>query len=259
MEPPKIVITPLFNSEDELGVLVTRSFSSLASMQENQFDLLYGARVNGAKAIIEHNGMRHELLSFSPIYLSGEITFSPYSEYTLTVTDTLNGETVKATTMMLPQVNLDTLMLTVSRQYNDTALNLKIRIHDDGIVKKYYLTTFKLNQEITKDKSSKSSIKKSLYDQIEIFDNSSTKDGKLVYEKTFRQNQVEFGSRDSVIVEVSEVSKAYYDYLTIYKKTGSFLNQLTGEPINFPTNVKGGAGFFFLVYPVYKDFILGEL
>jgi hypothetical protein len=259
MSAPKIVITPLFNSENELGVIVTRSFSSLESMEKDPFDLLYGSRVSSAKVSIENGGTVYELPGMSPFFLSQEISFRPYSEYTITVTDTANGETTKATTIMLPKANMDSLTLGISRRQNDTSLKLRISIDDAGSKRKYYLATFKLNQETGRKRTSNSLTRKSLYDMIELFDNSQAENGKVKYEKIFRQSLVEFRSNDSVVVDVSEVSEEYYNYLLIFKKTGSFINQLTGEPINFPSNVRGGAGFFFLLNPVYREFELANL
>ncbi len=257
MEKPRIIISPLFNSENEIGILVTRSFSSLASVQ-NPFDLVYGSRINSARVSIENDGRAYNLAGVSPVYLSGDIGFRPYSEYRVIVIDTLTGEKAEASTVMLPQVKPHAIDLQRSDKAADTAVTLTLDIQDDASVKRYYLVTFNLNEEVRGKSGQKPLSGKSLYDVIEIFDNSAAANGHLTYEKTYRQNIVGFGGNDSVIVEVSEVSGEYYNYLSIYKKSGSVINQLTGEPINMPSNVRGGAGFFFLTYPVYKEFILGE-
>jgi hypothetical protein len=258
MNKPKIVITPVINSGNRLGVLVTRSFSALASPGKDPLDFFYGARVDHARVSIENNGKIYALIDLSPAFVSSDMSFLPYSDYTITVKDTVSGESVRATTTMLPEVDVDALVVKVSRHFKDTALHVRISINDAGAVKKYYLATYRTKTLDVAGKVKKSLIKKSLYDQIELFDNNKSVAGKLQYEKDYKQNTMAFGSRDSLVIDVSEISETYYKYLELYKKSGSFINQLTGEPVNLPTNVKGGAGFFFLLHPVSRYFDLGR-
>lgn len=259
MDKPKIVIAPLFNSEDMLGVLVTKSFSSLVSPQQDPVNLFYGSRIEHARICIEHEGTTHHLAGMSPVFFSEDISFHPYSTYTLTVLDSQTGDFAKATTIMFPKTSLDTITLKACRRERDTALQMKISLQDDKSVKRYYLATFKLNQSNPPLPVKRSGTRQSLYDQIELFDNSKAVNGLLTYEKTYNSGLTSFGARDTLMVEVSEVSQAYYNYLTIYKKTGSLINQATGEPINLPSNVEGGAGFFFLLNPDYREFEMENL
>ena len=54
---------------------------------------------------------------------------------------------------------------------------------------------------------------------------------------------------DTLVVQVCRVDGGYYKYLQAYKRTGYLINQLTGEPINLPTNVQTGYGYFALCKP----------
>ena len=258
MEAPKIVITSLFNSENELAVLVTQSFTSLTAPEKDPIDMFLRYKINNATVRLENNGKTQELIGVSPFYVASDISFLPYSEYTITVSDTLSGKSATATTIMLPQVDLDVMTLQLKQQEKDSTLHLKLQMNDAGIGRKFYLATFKLNQERPAIPVKNSLTKKSLYDQIELFDNSEIKNGKLTYERTYKKETCIFRDDDSLLVDVSEVSESYYNYLCVYKKMGSFINQLTGEPINFPGNVKQGAGYFFLLNPVYREFELGQ-
>jgi hypothetical protein len=59
-------------------------------------------------------------------------------------------------------------------------------------------------------------------------------------------------------VALSNIPKGYYEYLAAYKRSGNLLSQLTGEPVNLPTNVQGGYGYFALTKPSIKTVILQE-
>jgi hypothetical protein len=63
---------------------------------------------------------------------------------------------------------------------------------------------------------------------------------------------------DTVVVTVGKIENHYFKYLDAYKRTGYLINQLTGEPINLPTNISGGFGYFSLFVPQRKVFNLKE-
>jgi hypothetical protein len=54
---------------------------------------------------------------------------------------------------------------------------------------------------------------------------------------------------DTMAVAVSEITKGYFDFLTVQKRYGKLINQLRGEALSFPTNVSGGLGYFNINQP----------
>ncbi|MGL4598052.1 MAG: DUF4249 family protein, partial [Bacteroidia bacterium] len=64
------------------------------------------------------------------------------------------------------------------------------------------------------------------------------------------------GYNDTIAVTISNISKGYYEFLSAFKRSGSFVNQLSGEPINYPTNVENGYGYFIAHYPSISFFEL---
>ena len=63
---------------------------------------------------------------------------------------------------------------------------------------------------------------------------------------------------DTVALVLSNISKGYYEFLTAYQRAGGWFNQLSGEPINYPTNIEGGFGYFNAYYPDYRIFYLKD-
>ena len=64
--------------------------------------------------------------------------------------------------------------------------------------------------------------------------------------------------RDSIAVILSHVTKGYFEFLNAFKKSGALINQLTGEPINYPTNVNNGYGYFNAYFPTTRIYDLNK-
>jgi hypothetical protein len=92
--------------------------------------------------------------------------------------------------------------------------------------------------------------------QLEDFD--------LISDKTFENNlyihtkklKSEIQPSDTIAVTLSNISEGYFKFLTAYRKSGSLFNQITGEPIDYPTNVVNGYGYFNTYYPDVRVFDL---
>jgi hypothetical protein len=63
---------------------------------------------------------------------------------------------------------------------------------------------------------------------------------------------------DTIGVSVSNISQGYYEFLDLYGRAGSPLTQITGEPIDYPTNVTNGYGYFTTHVPDLHVFDLNE-
>ena len=64
-----------------------------------------------------------------------------------------------------------------------------------------------------------------------------------------QQYTLKLSPRDTLIVQVARIDEGYFKYLQTYKRTGYLINQLTGEPINLPTNIQTGYGYFAIYKP----------
>lgn len=61
---------------------------------------------------------------------------------------------------------------------------------------------------------------------------------------------------DSVMVMMSSISEEYFNYLTLRNDARYSLASFASEPLNFPSNVKGGYGYFNLHVPDARFFVL---
>ncbi|CAI8351496.1 MAG: Uncharacterised protein [Cryomorphaceae bacterium] len=51
-------------------------------------------------------------------------------------------------------------------------------------------------------------------------------------------------NQDSVFVSISNISEGYYNYLNARIRSGGLFASISREPVNHPTNIIGGYGFF---------------
>lgn len=65
-----------------------------------------------------------------------------------------------------------------------------------------------------------------------------------------------FSKGDSVAVSIANISKDYYDFLKLRVSNRLGLVEYLSEPINYPTNVVGGRGYFNLHMPDVKIMVL---
>lgn len=78
------------------------------------------------------------------------------------------------------------------------------------------------------------------------------------FDDQFRVFFRDFSAGDSVAVFLTNVEKNYYDYLKLRKDNRYAFAELASEPLNYPTNVIGGLGFFNLHLPDVRIFVLEE-
>lgn len=83
----------------------------------------------------------------------------------------------------------------------------------------------------------------------------STFDGKK-FEDEFNVIFQNYSDGDSVLVTMSNISPDYYNYLWLRNDSRFSLAGFASEPLNFPTNVQGGYGYFNLHVPDVRGFVL---
>jgi hypothetical protein len=244
-----------------LVVSLTRSFSALSDAKEGdsvKTDFLSTVLVDSAVVTVSYSGQTDTLYGIVPgIYASINTLQQAGTIYTLRV-KTPSGNVVSATSAMLPQVRFDTVypVLNLSDPGSPVSMHYTIK---DPPGENWYMINYYLKFTDTT---------KAGLDVNTYFSRGSNKllsDFELVSDKAYEggvitKTTVLPGVRetDTIAVTVSNISKGYFSFLTAYKRTGNFINQLAAEPIDFPTNVNNGLGFFNTHYPDVRYFYLKE-
>lgn len=239
---------------------LTRSFTALSSAgnsgsgSEDLFDQIL---VDSALVTITSSRGTDTLFSIGPgVFASLNELEQPGGIYTLEVYDYDLEESITATTAMQQNIPFDTVFSSMNID-GDTTMFAHLEFTDPSEEENYYLLTV-FSQNPTE----------AALDINLFFDNGSNN---LEYQEIFTDrdsNGVKFertialpdlNVSDSVVVSLANVSEEYYDFLLARSRSGNLLSDITNEPINYPSNVENGLGFFNAYYPSLRFLQLGEL
>lgn len=265
--PPKLVVASQVISDNILVVNLTRSFNSLEGQQasdstQSNTDFIKKIMVENAVVTVSYAGITDTLQMVSPgIYLSSRINLYPYSSYTLYAYDPLLNQSVTASSGMIPRKTFDTIYPQVIKNPGDTVIRIVHELSDDPAAENYYVINYIYKSATVSALNGTTSLldsptqldsKKLTAAEPTLLSDQSFTNGRYSASKT-----LEFiKPNDSIAVILSHISKDYFDYLTIRKRAGSFINEISKEPLNYPTNVQNGYGYFNLYYPNFRFFDL---
>jgi hypothetical protein len=245
--PPKLCIASVVMGNNGIVIGLTRSYSPLQQNPNQDSlsdDLIEQILVTGATVTISYGAQTDTLFEVSPgIYTNITTTITEGETYTLRAYDPQMNLSCQAVTMMRPEVALDTVWPSIDRTTADTMIFFHYRLYDNTATENYYVVNFikKVQGDSTFDINTIFAAgSNEVLTEFELLDDQAFTNGLL--EKDVHVFSAE--QHDTIAVTVSEVSKGYYEFLTAMKRSASIFNQLTGEPITYPSNVEGGHGYF---------------
>lgn len=206
---------------------------------------------SGMISIAEAGGTARNLTKLSAgMYATTGIQLKEGSTYTLQLADYRKGVTATATTTYMPQPARGQVTPTyIGDKNGDTLYKLNVTIPDAKQGAHYfmgYTTTRQLRENVKLLTQSPSQNAAAIAGfeakQIEMIQSNVT--GELTQQYTLK-----LSPQDTLIVQVARIDEGYFKYLQTYKRTGYLINQLTGEPINLPTNIETGYGYFAIYKP----------
>ncbi|HLT73754.1 MAG TPA: DUF4249 domain-containing protein [Ohtaekwangia sp.] len=247
---PEIVISSQIIPDGSLVVFVTRTFGALdASDDSDPGDVIDQIAVNDALVTISHHNITDTLLFLgSGVYGGLDIDFVPGTTYTLVVDSETLG-VVTASTEAMPQVSFEAVEAELYFDgYDDTLAQVSYVFRDPEERNWYMINVLEI-------------------DSSEIVDNIlNPRDfTRLVndndfegehYAETFRVFPKEFDKGDSIAVYLSNISREYYEYLEMRQDNRFGFFEFISEPVNYPSNVRGGRGFFNLYIPDIRLIVL---
>jgi hypothetical protein len=249
---PQIVVSSQIIPDQSLVLLLTRTISALdASDDSDPQDLIDQVAVNDAIATVSGPGGTDTLLFFgNGVYGGISIPFAIGEVYTLKVTSESLG-TVTASTEVKPQITFGEIQADLYYNgFDDTLAQITYSLVDPDEMNWYMLTVQEVEQE----------------DAVENIINPRAHT-KLLEDKGF--NGKEFGEDfrvfprdykpgDTIAVSLANISEEYYRFMKLRIDNRFSFVEFLGEPVNYPTNVEGGRGFFNLYVPDVRFFVLEE-
>lgn len=249
---PEIVVGSQVISDQAVLVLLTRTFSALEGSQDmDPEEFLNRIAVNDAVVTITGPGGTDSLpLLENGLYGGSSVSLQEGQTYELHVQSEALGE-VTATTKVLPRVEMEEVEIDLYyRGVGDTLATVTYTFHDP-IEENHYLFNM---QKIDSEKLIRNAFQPAPYTQLftdEEFNNQTS-------QFSFDFFPEGYSPGDTVAVSLSNISKEYYHFMELRTHDQlSFLDFLS-EPVNYPSNVEGGKGFFNLHTPDVRLVILEQ-
>ncbi|RYE22866.1 MAG: DUF4249 family protein [Sphingobacteriales bacterium] len=249
---PSITISSLAFDEHTVFVSAGYSINSTASLNDTAAENRTESGVprdmlidNAIVTITESNGTPDTLHRVTNgVYASRKLNLKYGVEYTLMVRDLNKDLATTATTVFLSQPSVTSAERIIEYSATDTLTKLHLNIKNVAAGDKFFVT-YSTKQQVKSNVDQAKDRAQILYNfspkTLEFVTSADATDGLIDKTITMKVNP-----EDTLIVQVAHIDNSYFEYLSAYKRTGYLINQLTGEPINLPTNVTPGYGFFSL-------------
>jgi hypothetical protein len=250
--PGKLCIASQLIPNQFILVTVSKSFTSLYSTNNDtsssvNLDFL----VSRARVTVSYANKIDTLFAVAPgIYSSINTLISAGTIYTLNVFDSASNQSVSAITEMEKPTVLDDLKVKRIEIQSDSTIDTTFSFHysikdtDPARDNYYFVSVSKANVGNTISNPSSLFNIASSSNVLKLVSDASATNGFITDSLTGLDVISKFSPSDTVLFMVSSISKDYFKYLTAFKKSNSIFNQITGEPINYPSNIQNGYGFF---------------
>lgn len=247
--PTKIVVSSQLIPGQAVAVLLTRSIGALeANDNSDPTALLNQIVIADATVNIKGNGNTYALTYLgSGVYGAVNVPLTPGLSYTLDVNSPTTG-TVTATTLVKPVVTFDEVNAEFYYVGRDTLADISYRMTDPVGKNWYMVTGQRVSQRNLQSRLLNPRITTKLFDDTGI-------EGS-VKEESFKVLFDEVSEGDTVLVTLSNISQEYYKFMKLREDTRFGLVDFLGEPVNYPSNVEGGLGYFNLYAPDVRVFIM---
>lgn len=247
---PQIVVSTQIIPDQSLVVLLTKTFGALdASDDSDPEELLNQIAVNDAVVSITGPDGTYELSALdNGVYGGLIIPFREGDEYELHVNSESLGE-VTARTTVKPLITFDDIRADlIFNGYDDTLAQITYRLTDPVEQNWYMLNVQEVERQDVVENLLNPRAFTRLLDDAEF-------NGEI-YQETFRVFPRDFIPGDTIAVTLSNINKDYHDFIELRLDNRYSFVEYLSEPVNYPSNVQGGKGFFNLYIPDIKTFIL---
>jgi hypothetical protein len=245
-----IVINSMILRDSSVAVLVTQSMRPLQTTDEaDPRKLIASVAINDATVSVTTNGVRYNLALWRDgVYKSTDIPLIPGGEYDLEVASKNFGQ-ASATTILEPPVPFESAKATPAQsEYNTSGVEVHYSLNDPPESNHYLIAIQRPKHESDID----------LLLQPRAYTHAMA-DGAFNgsrFSETFTATTKDLHPGDTVEVSLSNVSSDYYDYVVMRMENQLKLAELFSEPVYYPTNIRGGRGFFSLYFSDVKMMVL---
>jgi hypothetical protein len=247
----KIVVSSQMIPGEAVAVLLTKSIGALdASDDSDPLALLAQIIIEDADVRIAGNGSSYPLAYLgNGLYGAISVPLVAGQQYTLYVNSPAFGA-VTATTIVKPLVTFEDVSAVISVNGRDTLASISYEFNDVAGRNWYMINAQHITREDFEERVLNPRITTKMMDDTGFEGGTKQDNFKILFD--------EVKPGDTIAVMLSNIDEDYYNFMKLREDTRFGLAAAVGEPINYPTNVVGGLGFFNLYVPDVRLFTLDE-
>jgi len=247
----KIVVSSQAIEDYAVAILLTRSISALdGNANSDPVELLTKVVINDATVKIVGGGNTYPLhyVEFG-VYGNKSMTLVPGETYTLFVDSPTMGS-VTSTTTAKALVPFDEVDASIYISGRDTLASINYQFKDEPGSNWYMLNAQHLTFKEGGTRIFNPTVTTKVMTDSDFDGTMKAGNFKMLFD--------EVKPGDTIAVTISNIDKDYYDFMKLREDTRFGFAAVLGEPINYPTNVLGGLGFFTLYSSDRRIFTLEE-
>lgn len=247
---PQIAVSSLVGPSETFFVTMSRSFSALSAEDTDDLtqDFIDRLLIDSALVVLEYEGITDTLEAIGGIpglFGTQLQTFIDFQVLSLTAFDSTSGERVSAESVLLPAVEMDSISITKNDTLFEDLINFYYRVPDREeenfyVVQAYQLTSGDTTQVDSSDSGNLFFSDQNFLIYEQLLTDRGSEDGFIE-----KNEIIEFtSSTDSALVVITNISEGYYNFLEARQRSGGFISSLANEPVNHPSNIENGVGYF---------------
>lgn len=246
---PKIVVSSQFIPDVGFVIFVSKSIGALdAGDESDSEELISQIAISNASVSIANGNEVDTLLNLgSGLYGGLMVEWEPNTDYLLTVNSPELGS-VKAITQVPAFVPFEQVTARILDNGYDSLAEITYQLLDPTGVNFYMINV----QRFSTQQDAGSLLNPRIF--TKLLEDTGFEDE--LHTETFNVLFQEFSKGDSIAVSMANISPAYYQFLKLRSESRFSFVEFAGEPINYPSNVEGGYGFFNLHTPDVRLFSL---
>ncbi|MGB0430421.1 MAG: DUF4249 family protein [Bacteroidia bacterium] len=250
----KLVVSSQVIPGNFIAITVSRSFSALEGSYGQGLDSndIEKFLVKDAIVVLSYANRVDTLISNDNtpgVYFSLLRLEEENENFDLYVYDPKTETSVTANSKMLNRVEVETAAIKARATGTiiDTIYDLNYTFNDPAGDNWYVVNIFNPNN---------------LQDQFSFGEDNSVYT-QLISDKLYNTSTIEinteiidFNFTDTMVFMFSNISEDYFRFLDARQRGGNIISSITGEPINHPTNIQGGYGFFNSHNPSLRQIVI---
>lgn len=258
---PDIVVASQIVPNYVMMVGLTRSFTVLSNAgydSEGDAETFSDLLIDSALVTVMSESGIDTLYMLSPgLFSSVNKLEKTGGSYYLRVVDYDLNKVAAATSTMQENVPLNEVVPSLHIEKGDTTIDIDLNFKDISNQSNFYVLSV-YSRNSNKVGLDINAFFKNGSNNIEYQEliNDKGQNGNII-KRSFNLSSI--SPNDSLMVLLSNISEGYFRFLESRDRSGNPLSEITKEPVNYPSNINNGLGFFNTHYPSIRFFDLKEL